>query len=51
VTLRTTSSPPVIQEGNQMDEQPWVDEWPMWDEALSKVNAALDRTQGRDELA
>jgi hypothetical protein len=34
-----------------MDAQPWVDEWPMWDEPLSKVRAALDIAAAREKLA
>ena len=30
-----------------MNEQPWIDEWPMWDEPLSKVRAALDIAAAR----
>ena len=51
MALRTTSPPPVTQEGNQMNEQPWVDSWPMWDEPLSKVRAALDIAAARERLA
>jgi hypothetical protein len=42
---------PVIWEGNQMDEQPWVDHWPMWDEPLSKIRAAFDIDGAREKLA
>src|SRR6516164_67284 len=51
VALRTTSPPPVIKRGMIMDTQPWIDEWPMWDEPLSKVNAALDIAAARERLA
>ena len=34
-----------------MNEQPWIDEWPMWDEPLSKVRAALDIAAARERLA
>jgi hypothetical protein len=33
-----------------MDEQPWIDEWPTWDEPLSKINAALDIAAARERL-
>jgi hypothetical protein len=32
-------------------EQPWVDNWPMWNEPLSKVTAALDIAAAREKLA
>ena len=50
MALRTTSPPPVIRRGI-VDEQPWIDEWPMWDEPLSKVRAALDIAAARERLA
>jgi hypothetical protein len=34
-----------------MDEQPWVDHWPMWDEPLSKIRAAFDIDGAREKLA
>jgi hypothetical protein len=34
-----------------MDEQPFVDFWPMWDEPLSKVTAAFDIAAAREKLA
>ena len=34
-----------------MNEQPWIDEWPMWDEPLSKVRAALDIAAACERLA
>jgi hypothetical protein len=34
-----------------MDEQPWIDAWPMWDEGLSKITAALDIAAAREKLA
>jgi hypothetical protein len=32
-------------------EQPWIDEWPLWDEPLSKVTAPLDIISARWRLA
>jgi hypothetical protein len=34
-----------------MDDQPFVDSWPLWDEPLSKVTAALDIEAAREKLA
>ena len=34
-----------------VDDQPWVDNWPMWDEPLSKVPAAVDIAAARIKLA
>jgi hypothetical protein len=34
-----------------MNEQPFVDDWPMWDEPLSKVTAACDLALAREKLA
>jgi hypothetical protein len=34
-----------------MNEQPWIDHWPMWDEPLSKVTAAFDIDAAREKLA
>jgi hypothetical protein len=34
-----------------MDEQPWIDDWPLWDEGLSKFPAALDIAAAREKLA
>jgi hypothetical protein len=34
-----------------MNEQPFVDHWPMWDEPLSKITAALDIERAREKLA
>ena len=33
------------------DDQPFVDHWPVWDEPLSKVVAALDIVAARWRLA
>ena len=33
------------------DQQPWVDHWPIWDEPLSKITAALDIAAAREKLA
>jgi hypothetical protein len=35
----------------QSDEQPWVDDWPMFDEALSKITAPFDIVAAREKLA
>jgi hypothetical protein len=35
----------------QSDEQPWVDNWPMFDEALSKIPAPFDIASAREKLA
>jgi len=51
VALRTTSPPPVTQEGNQMNEQPWVDSWPMFEEAHSKFPVLADIHAARLRLA
>jgi hypothetical protein len=32
-------------------DQPWIDRWPMWDEPLSKLPAALDIDGAREKLA
>ncbi len=32
-------------------DQPWVDDWPMWDESLSKIAAPLDIVGARWRLA
>jgi len=34
-----------------MDDQPWVDDWPIWDEGLSKITAAPDIAAAREKLA
>jgi hypothetical protein len=34
-----------------MDEQPFVDHWPMWNEPLSKITAAFDIAAAREKLA
>jgi hypothetical protein len=34
-----------------MSEQPWVDDWPQWDEPLSKITAAFDIAAAREKLA
>jgi hypothetical protein len=34
-----------------MDEQPFVDCWPLWDEPLSKIPAAFDIMAAREKLA
>jgi hypothetical protein len=34
-----------------MDEQPFVDCWPLWDEGLSKIPAGLDIAAAREKLA
>jgi hypothetical protein len=34
-----------------MDEQPFVDCWPLWDEGLSKIPAAFDIAAAREKLA
>jgi hypothetical protein len=34
-----------------MDDQPWIDAWPLFDEALSKVTAPLDIVGARWRLA
>jgi hypothetical protein len=34
-----------------MDAQPWIDEWPMWDEGLSKITAAFEIAAARETLA
>jgi hypothetical protein len=34
-----------------MDEQPFVDCWPLWDEPLSKLPAAFDIAAAREKLA
>jgi hypothetical protein len=34
-----------------VDEQPWIDRWPQWDEPLSKIPAALDIAAAREKLA
>jgi hypothetical protein len=34
-----------------MSNQPFVDHWPLWDEPLSKVTAALDIATARERLA
>ena len=34
-----------------MDEQPFVDCWPLWDEPLSKLPAAFDIDGAREKLA
>jgi hypothetical protein len=34
-----------------MDEQPFIDHWPVWDEPLSKITAALDIAAAREKLA
>jgi hypothetical protein len=31
--------------------QPWIDDWPLWDEPLSKITAALDVEAAREKLA
>jgi len=51
VALRTTSPPPITQEGNQMNEQPWVDSWPMFEEAHSKFPVLADIHAARLRLA
>jgi hypothetical protein len=34
-----------------MDEQPFIDSWPMFDEALSKIPAAFNIAGAREKLA
>jgi hypothetical protein len=34
-----------------MDEQPFIDTWPTWDEPLSKITAAFDIATAREKLA
>jgi hypothetical protein len=34
-----------------VDERPFVDCWPLWDEPLSKVTAGLDIAAAREKLA
>jgi hypothetical protein len=34
-----------------MNEQPFVDHWPTWDEPLSKFPAAFDVAAAREKLA
>jgi hypothetical protein len=34
-----------------MDEQPFIDHWPQFDEALSKITAAFDIAGAREKLA
>jgi hypothetical protein len=34
-----------------MSDQPFVDHWPMFDEALSKITAAFDIEAAREQLA
>jgi hypothetical protein len=34
-----------------MDDQPWIDRWPLFDEALSKVTAPFDIVGARWRLA
>jgi hypothetical protein len=34
-----------------MNEQPFVDSWPLWDEPLSKITAAFDIEAAREKLA
>jgi hypothetical protein len=34
-----------------VDEQPFIDTWPLWDEPLSKITAALDIAAAREKLA
>jgi hypothetical protein len=34
-----------------MDEQPFVDHWPMWNEPLPKITAAFDIAAAREKLA
>jgi hypothetical protein len=33
------------------DDQPWVDDWPMWNEPLSKIPAGIDIQAARAKLA
>jgi len=35
----------------EMSDQPWIETWPMWDEPLSKVEAAPDIVMARWRLA
>jgi hypothetical protein len=32
-------------------EQPWIDNWPSWDEPLSKIPAPFDIARAREKLA
>ena len=34
-----------------MSDQPFIDNWPLWDEPLSKITAALDIAAAREKLA
>jgi hypothetical protein len=34
-----------------MDEQPFADYWPLWDEPLSKIPAVFDIMAAREKLA
>jgi hypothetical protein len=34
-----------------LDEQPWITDWPTWDEPLSKITAAFDVAAAREKLA
>ena len=37
--------------GEIVDDQPFVDSWPIWDEGLSKITAGLDIAAAREKLA
>jgi hypothetical protein len=34
-----------------MSDQPFIDNWPLWDEPLSKITAAFDIAAAREKLA
>jgi hypothetical protein len=51
VALWTNSPPPGHSWEGIMDEQPFVDHWPVWDEPLSKITAAFDVAAAREKLA
>ena len=34
-----------------MDDQPYITDWPVWDEGLSKITAAFDIAAAREKLA
>jgi hypothetical protein len=36
---------------SEQDDQPFVDAWPMFDEALSKIPAPFDIERAREKLA
>jgi hypothetical protein len=38
-------------EGQPQDDQPFIDEWPLWDDPLSKVVAPFDIQAARWRLA